>query len=578
MPLAPGTRISACLMQYAFATAFVLACCVSACGTGAPSSSDVPSAAVPAAAVDEAAATITEQQLRNDVTTLASDAFEGRGPATEGDRRARAFLIRRLQELGFAPGGPNGGWEQPFDVLSITGSVPGRWRFTAPKAALELRYRDDFIAVSGVQSPAASISQAELVFVGYGIDAPEFGWNDFKDADLRGKVLVVLNNDPDWDPSLFAGSTRLYYGRWTYKYESAARRGAAGAIIVHTTPSAGYPWQVVQASWSGAQFELPAGDEPRLQVQGWTTEEATRRLFAAGGHDLDTLRAAARSRDFRPVPLGLRTSLTITNTVSAVQTANVAGLMPGGDPSLKDQVVIYSAHHDHLGTGEADAAGDRVYNGALDNAAGCAQLLAIAGAFGRLQARPRRSVLMLFVAAEEQGLLGSAYFARQPMFPAGRIAANINYDGGNIWGRTTDVVLLGLGKSSLDVVARDAAKRQGRSIVGDQFPDRGSYYRSDQFSFAKVGVPALYFRTGVSFIGRPEGWGRAQIEAWEAKQYHQPSDQIDDGWNFEGMLDDARLGFLSGWAIAQADTMPSWTPGDEFEAARHAALEAVAAK
>jgi Zn-dependent M28 family amino/carboxypeptidase len=419
-----------------------------------------------------------------------------------------------------------------------------------------------------------SVEDAELVFVGYGIPAPEFHWDDFKGMNLTGKILVMMNNDPDWDPNLFAGKRRLYYGRWTYKYESAARQGAAGAIIIHTTPSAGYPWQVVQSSWGGEQFELPPGNEPRVKLTAWATEDAVRRLVKASGYDLDKLIAAARSRDFHPVPLGIRTSIAFTNKLASVQTANVGGVLPGSDPRLAAQVVVLSAHHDHFGIGEPDASGDRIYHGAVDNASGCAQVLAIAQALAALPERPRRSVLALFVAGEERGLLGSGYYAQHPTFPAGRIAADINIDGGNIFGRTRDATSIALGKSSLDAVAARVAAEQGRVVKGDQFPDRGYYYRSDQLSFARIGVPALFFDDGTDFVGRPAGWGREQIEQWQLKKYHQPSDRLDGSWNFDGMIEDAQLAMLSAWLIAQADAMPAWKPGDEFEAARKQALAA----
>ncbi|HEX7199367.1 MAG TPA: M28 family peptidase, partial [Dongiaceae bacterium] len=405
-------------------------------------------------------------------------------------------------------------------------------------------------------------------FVGYGIQAPEYKWDDFKGAKLAGKILVMMNNDPDWDPNLFAGKRRLYYGRWTYKYESAARQGAAGAIIIHTTASAGYPWQVVQSSWGGEQFALPQGSEPRVRLKAWASEEAVRRLVTAGGFDLEKLVASARSRNFRPVPLGVRTSINFTNVLSRVKTANVGGVLEGSDPKLAEEVLVYSAHHDHFGIGEPDASGDRIYHGAVDNASGCAQVLGIARAFAALPQRPRRSVVALFVAGEERGLLGSGYYAQHPSVPAGRIAANINIDGGNIFGRTHDVTLLSLGKSSLDEVAVAAARQQGRVVVGDQFADRGYYYRSDQFSFAKIGVPALFFGDGTDVIGQPSGWGRKQIEEWELKKYHQPGDRLEPNWNFDGMIEDAQLDMLSAWVIAQADAMPTWKPGDEFEAAR----------
>ncbi|MGB5399327.1 MAG: M28 family peptidase, partial [Thermoanaerobaculia bacterium] len=431
---------------------------------------------------------------------------------------------------------------------------------------------DDFIAGSGVQSEKALIDDAELVFVGYGIEAPEYDWDDIKGADLEGKVLLMMNNDPDWDPELFEGDRRLYYGRWTYKYEVAARHGAAGAIIIHTTPSAGYPWQVVQASWTGAQFELPAGDEPRSQVSAWITEEAARSLVAVSGHELDALRESARSRDFQPVPLGITTSLLLTNSIDSVETGNVAGLLEGSDPILKNEVVVYSAHHDHFGIGEPNDEGDNIYNGALDNAAGCGKVLTIADAFTRLPEPPRRSVLFLFVAGEEQGLIGSEYYAKNPTFPPGRIAANVNIDGANIFGRTSDVAYIGFGKSTLDDVVVAAAARQGRTVVGDQFPDRGSFYRSDQFNFSKIGVPAIYADSGTTYIGRPDGWGKEQAEAWESVHYHQPSDEMTDDWNFEGIIEDTVLAFEAGLSIAQTAELPSWTPGDEFEAARIQAL------
>jgi len=389
---------------------------------------------------------------------------------------------------------------------------------------------------------------------------------------VKGKVLVMLNNDPDWDDKLFAGKTRLYYGRWVYKYESAARHGAAGVIIVHTTPSAGYPWQVVQSSWGGEQFELPAEGEPRVQLKGWGTEDSVRRLLKAGGQDLDTLVAAAKKREFKPVKLGITTSMHFTNKVSRVRTGNVAGVLPGSDPQIKDEVVIYTAHHDHFGIGQPDSTGDKIYNGAQDNASGCAQLLAIARAFAALPEKPRRSVMILFVAGEEQGLLGSKYFSLHPTVKAGKMAANINYDGGNFRGRTKDLTQIGKGKSSIDAIAKAMLERQGRRLDGDAFPDKGYFYRSDQFNFAKIGVPALYFHGGIDYIGKPAGWGREQSEQWTEHIYHQPSDEIDDSWVFDGMIEDASVGFFTGWLIAQGDQMPTWNPGDEFEAARKKAL------
>jgi Zn-dependent M28 family amino/carboxypeptidase len=530
------------------------------------------------AAVEQAGQTfITRAALEAPIRFLSSDLLEGRGPATRGDELARLYLQTRLEGMGYQPAF-DGKWQQPFDIISLKGQFPRTWSFQGKNQRVELAWRDDYIAGGGVQSESVSLEDAQLVFVGYGIQAPEFHWDDFKGMNLTGKILVMMNNDPDWDPKLFAGKRRLYYGRWDYKYESAARQGAAGAIIIHTTPSAGYPWQVVQASWGGEHFQLPAGDEPRLKVQAWATEDAVRRLVKSSGFDLDRLIAAARSRSFKPVPLGIRTSLSFTNKLSRVQTANVGGLLTGSDPQLAGEVLILSAHHDHFGIGEPDASGDRIYHGAVDNASGCAQVLAMAHAYAALPTRPRRSVLALFVAGEERGLLGSGYYAQHPSFPAGRIAADINIDGGNIFGRTRDVTLISMGKSSLDEIAEAVARSQGRVVKPDQFPDRGYYYRSDQFSFARIGVPALFFNDGTDFVGRPEGWGRQQIEQWELKKYHQPSDRLDGSWNFDGMIEDAQLDFIAGWLVTQEDGMPTWRPGDEFEAARKRALIAAAGK
>jgi Zn-dependent M28 family amino/carboxypeptidase len=527
------------------------------------------------AGVEQAAHTyITRAALEAPIRFLSSDLLEGRGPATRGDELARLYLQTRLEGMGYQPAFANGAWQQPFGIVGIKGQFPKSWSFQGRSERLDLSWREDYVAVSGVQKESVSIDDAELVFVGYGIQAPEFRWDDFKGANLAGKILVMMNNDPDWDPNLFAGTRRLYYGRWDYKYESAARQGAAGAIIIHTTPSAGYPWQVVQSSWGGEQFALPAGNEPHVRIEAWASEDAVRRLMKSGGYDLDKLIASARSRDFHPVPLGIRTSIGFTNRLSSVQTANVGGVLPGSDPKLRAQVVVLSAHHDHFGIGEPDASGDRIYHGAVDNAAGCAQVLAIAQALGSLPEKPRRSVLALFVAGEERGLLGSKYYAEHPTFAAGRIAADINVDGGNIFGRTRDATSIALGKSSLDEVAARVAATQGRVVKGDQFPDRGYYYRSDQLSFARIGVPALFFDDGADFIGRPAGWGRQQKEQWELKKYHQPSDRLEDSWNFDGMIEDAQLAMLSAWLTTQADAMPTWKPGDEFEAARKRALAA----
>jgi Zn-dependent M28 family amino/carboxypeptidase len=520
----------------------------------------------------KAAQAITRGALEAPLRFLSDDLLEGRGVASRGDQTSRLYLESVLELLGYQPGAPGNSWQQPVEMVSIKSHAPKTWDFKAGSQSFGLKWWDDYIAASQVQEPTSSLKNAELVFVGYGIQAPEYQWDDFKGMDLKGKVLVMMNNDPDWDPKLFDGPRRLYYGRWTYKYESAARQGAAGVLIIHTTPSAGYPWQTVQTSWSGKQFQLPAEGEPRVQVAAWATEDSLSRLFQAAGQDLAKLTKQAKSRDFKPVPLGITTSLELANDIERVKTANVLGLLPGSDPKLKNEVVIVTAHHDHLGIGEPDKTGDKIYNGALDNASGCATVVGIAKAFAALPERPKRSILIAFVAAEEQGLLGSEYLAKHPTFPPGKIAANLNYDGANVFGRTRDLSYIGLGKSSLDKLVAALAAKQGRRLIGDQFPDRGFFYRSDQFNFAKIGVPALYLKSGTDFIGKPAGWGKEMAEDYVTHRYHQPSDQFDPNWTYDGFIEDTRLGFFAALSIANNPTLPTWNKGDEFEAARKKAL------
>jgi hypothetical protein len=543
---------------------------VTGCG-GADEDSSLPSTI--AADIAEAVAVITEAALRETVTTIASDEMMGRGPGTEGDRLARAYLARRLEAAGFQPAFGVDGWEQPMRMVGVTTLLPEEWRFRdAGGNEISLARRVEYIGGAGVQDSTAAIDGSELVYVGYGIVAPEEEWNDFKGFDLEGKVLLMLNDDPDWDPGLFAGERRLYYGRWIYKYEVAAEMGAVGAIIIHTDSSAGYPWPVVLNGWSGEQFEIPAGEEPRLQVKSWITQAAARRLVELAGHDLDALVAAAKAREFEPVSLGLTTSIDLQVEIRETETANVGGVLRGSDADLADEVVVISAHHDHLGIGEPNEGGDRIYNGALDNGVAMAQALALADAFGAQAKPPRRSLMVLFPAAEEQGLLGSKYFADHPTVAPGKIAANINFELGNIWGRTGDVTIFGRGKSTLEDLLTELAKQQGRYVTGESTPRAGWYYRSDQFSFARIGVPAIWFKSGIDFHDRPEGWGEQQYAEWIQRNYHRPTDEVEAWWNYEGMVEDAQLGFRLALAVASADEMPSWYPGDEFEDERVQAL------
>lgn len=551
----------------------------------------------PTPAKQQAAERINAAELRAHIRFLADDLLEGRGPSSRGDHLTQLYISSQLEALGIEPaaladdGSPT--WYQPVPLRGITTQAPATVDFrrsmslakdgrpAATPAAeedaadtLSLKLLDDVMAISGRAEPKVAFENAELVFVGFGIQAPEYQWDDFKQIDMRGKILVVMNNDPADDPELFAGKRRLYYGRWDYKYQMAAKLGAVGALIIHTTASAGYPYQVVRTSWSGEEFELASAQGPRTKLKGWLTEDAAQRLIQFAGFDLQQLVQQAQSRDFQPVPLGVQLSMEMNCSVREQTTANVLGLLPGSDPELSREVVVYTAHHDHLGMAETrDAAGDNIYNGAIDNASGVASLLCTARAMASLSERPKRSILFAFVAAEEQGLLGSQHLALHPPMPAGYMAAIINLDGINFLGRARDVNVIGNGKSDLDAVIERVAKWQGRTVIPDYFPDRGYYYRSDQFSLAKVGVPGIYLHSGINIVDRPEGWGKQQLEEWVDKKYHQPSDEYEPDWDLTGAVDDAQLLMQAGLEIADQPELPRWNAGDEFEAARQAALE-----
>ncbi|MBL9078462.1 MAG: M28 family peptidase [Planctomycetes bacterium] len=514
---------------------------------------------------DRGAPPITAETLRAHVRFLSSDLLEGRGVGTRGDALARTYLATQMQSFGLQPG-LGADWEQPVPILGITSTVTaplaargkdGEATFTAP---------DDYTAVAGSPATEVAWQDAELVFVGYGITAPEQQWDDFGGADLRGKVLLVMNNDPATDPARFAGKARLYYGRWSYKFEEAARRGARGAIVIHTNESAGYPFQVIQASHGRENFWLPFAGEPVLDARLWCSEDAARRLCRLGGHDLDALRQRAELGNQPPVPLGVTLGLGLRNERRELQSANVLGVLPGSDPTLRDQHVVVTAHFDHLGIG-AKRSGDAIYNGAVDNASGCAGLLALAQACTRLQPAPRRSILFLAVTAEESGLLGSQYFCANPTVPVARIAANFNVDGLNVWGRTTDLEFIGYGKNSLTALAEAVAAELGRTIAADSDPNLGLFYRSDHFNFARVGVPAAYFKGGREFVDRPEDRRRMKA-SYTSVHYHQPSDELADWWKLDGAVADLELLFACLRRCADADAPPTWTPGDEFEARR----------
>lgn len=428
-----------------------------------------------------------------------------------------------------------------------------------------------------------SAIDAPMIFVGYGVQAPEFQWDDFKSADVKGKVIVVLINDPpvpdpkdptQLDPAVFGGSAMTYYGRWTYKFEEAAALGAAGCFIIHDTARAGYPWDVVRDSWSGEQFDLltPDKNRGRVAVEGWLTHSTAEALFRDAGFDLAKLTAAAASRDFRPVPLNMRASLTVRNRLRTIESHNVLARLAGSDAALKDSYVIYTAHWDHFGIGPP-VNGDRIYHGAVDNASGVAALLEIARAYKQLRTPPRRSLLFLSVTAEEQGLLGSRYYAEHPLYPLARTALDINMDSMNVWGRTSDIVMIGEGNSTVDELVAGAAGEVGRTVKPDPEPEKGLFYRSDHFSFAKEGVPAFDPDPGVDFIGKPPGWGLEIRRQYTENHYHKPSDKIESDWDMSGDVADSQLYFLVGYRAANGAAMPQWKTGSEFKAKRDAMLQ-----
>ena len=529
---------------------------------------------------------ISKDSLLENIKVLASDEFEGRAPASKGETLTVGFLEEQFKKLGLKPGNPEGTYFQKVPMVGISAD-PSELVFTergpagAAPQTLALHYGSDFVAWTKRVEPEVRLD-SDLVFVGYGVVAPEDQWDDYKGVDVKGKVLVMLINDPPvpdpndpskLDPHMFKGKAMTYYGRWTYKYEIAAQKGAVGALIVHETGPAGYPWGVVQGSNTGEQFSLVAADKgaSRCAVEGWMTLEKAKALLAMSGKDFDQLKKAAVSPDFMPVPLPAKASLTIRNKIRTIESHNVIAKLEGQDVKLRSQYVVYTAHWDHLGIGP-EVNGDKIYHGAVDNASGTAGLLEIAKAFANVKPLPRRSILFLSVTAEEKGLLGSQYYAEHPLYPLRQTVGEINMDGLNVWGRTKDIVVVGLGNSTLDDYVKAVAAEQARTAEPDAEPEKGYYFRSDHFNFAKQGVPALDVNEGVDYIGRPDGWGMQMREKFTAETYHKPSDTVKPDWNLEGAVDDLRLLFSVGYRVANADAYPTWSAGSEFKAKREAML------
>ncbi len=522
---------------------------------------------------EDLAPAFSGEKLLEHVKILSSDEFGGRAPGSDGEEKTVAYLSEKFKEMGLAPGNPDGTYVQNVPLVSITATDESRLYLVENGVEEELAPGLGYVAWTKRVVEAVEV-EADLVFVGYGVVAPEYGWDDYKDVDVRGKVLVMLVNDPpaEGPQEKFGGDAMTYYGRWTYKYEIAARKGAAGALIVHETVPAGYPWEVVTGSWAGEQFDLVTENknQDRVALEGWFSLDAARALFERTGLDLAAEKEKAKSADFRPVPLGVGVRANVRNLLRTVESKNVAARLEGTDAG--DEVILYMAHWDHLGTQEG-LEGDNLFNGAFDNATGTAGLLELARAFSALDPKPRRSVVFLAVTAEEQGLLGSRFYARSPLYPLANTVAAINMDGLNVWGRTRDVSVIGMGQSSLDDLARRFAQEQDRVLVPDSEPEKGYYYRSDHFELAKVGVPAFYAESGIEFLGKPIGWGRTQRERYVAEDYHKPSDEVKDWWDLSGAIEDLELYFVMGRHLATGDEWPEWSEASEFKAAREASRE-----
>jgi Zn-dependent M28 family amino/carboxypeptidase len=527
-----------------------------------------PAAPPPAPPAGPAEDQITADSLVTHLKVLASDEFGGRAPATPGGEKTTDYLAKQLSALGVEPGAPDGTY---FQQVPIVESVVER-NFVLSVPGNTYKYFTDVVAFSGVEKARVQV-QGDVVFVGYGINAPELKWNDYAGANVRGKWVMIMVNDPPApadEPTLFAGNALTYYGRWTYKFEEAARQGAAGALLIHTDQSATYPWQVVQSSWSGTQYSLPPQPgEPALGIKGWITDAAAKDLAKRGGRDLDAMREAASKRGFKAIPLSTRAAATLTQRSARKTSANVIGVIKGTNPA---EGVIYSAHWDHFGTrqpqpGDAKDA-DRIYNGAYDNASGTAAVLEIAKAFVKAPQKPARSIYFAFVTAEESGLLGSAFLAANPPLPMDKIAANINIDGVNYLGATTDMVQLGSERSSLGPMVEAILKERNRTLTGDTHPERGYFFRSDHFSFAKLGVPALSLSEPKQFTGANAAELLKKQEDYNGKDYHQPSDEYDASWDFTGGVNDMRVLAQLGWRIAQQPDMPKYNDGDQFAEVR----------
>jgi len=542
------------------------------------SSGALPAPAVPLPSMPKLDPAVILQHIK----VLSSDKFQGRAPGGIGEDLTVGYLETQFKDLGLKPGNPDGTYVQKVPLVGITGAERKPLVFTKGAQTLALTWKDDVVAWSKHVADVAEIDKSDVVFAGYGIEAPEFGWNDFKNIDVKGKTIVVLVNDPPipdpadastLDAKMFGGRAMTYYGRWTYKFEEGARKGAAAVLIVHETVPAAYPFSVVQGNL-GEKFDTIAPDKnmSRSNIEGWITVDAARKLFTMAGQNFDELKKKALSKDFTAVPLGVQASMGIKNTLRNVNSRNVVATLEGSDASLKDEYVVYTAHWDHLGVGEA-VNGDRIYNGARDNAAGVALMLEVARQFTKVQPPPKRSILFTMVTAEEQGLLGSQYYSVTPLYPLAKTVADINIDSPNVFAPSKDVTVIGMGASDLDDYLQQAAQEQGRTLRPDPESEKGYYYRSDHFNFAKQGVPALYIESGHDAAGdKPADYLKKKLDDYEAHDYHAPSDVVKPDWDLSAAAQDGQLVFAVGYRVANAGKWPEWKPGNEFRAKREEML------
>ena len=537
-------------------------------------------AAEPTDAPKTAADAMTAPDLLKHITTLASDEFEGRAPGSKGEELSVKYISEQFKTLGLKPGNTDGSYVQEVPLAGITTKPSAS--FTVGDKSTALKFPDEFVASSARLQPEIKADNTDVVFVGYGVVAPEYGWDDYKDVDVRGKTILMLINDPaipdpadpsKLDPKMFKGSAMTYYGRWTYKYEIAAQKGAAAAVIIHETVPAAYPYSVIISSWAKENFEIDAADKNAgaVQIRSWITLDVAKKLLTDCGQDFDALKKSAISKSFRPVALKAKASFDLKQTVRPFKSHNVVGKVEGSDPKLKDEWVIYSAHWDHLGKHD-DLPGDKIFNGAADNASGVGGLLELATAFTKMNPAPKRSVLFMATTAEEAGLLGAKFYAEHPLYPLEKSLADINMDGLSLWGKTKDIEDISFGNSDLDDMLAAATTKQGRVMNPNSQPEKGSFYRADNFEFSKVGLPSLYTAAGRDVIGKPPGFGQQKKDEYVAKHYHQPSDEVNPEWDLSGAVEDLRLLLNVGYQVANSDKFPEWKPGTEFKAKRDAML------